>query len=292
MPTAVELSIPILTMMDADCLEFGRVFKGSLEAVAWPRRLKAIKFDLSSRFDMPINLVEWPASLQRLVFGKVFHKPIEWVNFPASLQELEVGDNFMHAINDVPWPSSLRRLSFGAFFDQPIEDVVWPASLKQLAFGGYFNQPTEGVVWRDSLLKIHFGNFFNRQIDNARWPASLQDVTFGGCSDSQDKGRRDNRMLRLSLFNQRIGSSVWLASLRRLNLGGDFRQSLQGLGTWMPNLEGLHLFDGEDIVSQNDSLLRGIEWPEGLRELTVFWESSLHGVEIPPTVTIHRPGWV
>ncbi|CAN0245443.1 unnamed protein product, partial [Ectocarpus fasciculatus] len=60
-----------------------------------------------------------------------------------------------------------------------------------------------------------------------------------------------------------------------LTLGGDFRQSLQGLGTWMPNLEELRVLDWEydldvGIVLSHDSLLRGIEWPKGLRELTVF----------------------
>ncbi|CAN0244713.1 unnamed protein product [Ectocarpus fasciculatus] len=97
-----------------------------------------------------------------------------------------------------------------------------------------------------------------------------------------------------SNFNQRIGSSIWPASLRRLTLGGDYRQSLQGLGTWMPNLEVLRVLDWEydsddEIVSNHDSLLRGIEWPKGLRELTVCHHSSLDGVVIPSTVTVYRP---
>ncbi|CAM9920940.1 unnamed protein product [Ectocarpus fasciculatus] len=97
-----------------------------------------------------------------------------------------------------------------------------------------------------------------------------------------------------SSFNQPIGSSIWPASLRRLTLGGDFRQSLQGLGSWMPNLEVLRVLDWErdaddEIVSSHDILLRGIEWPKGLRELTVFDHSRLDGVVIPSTVKVYRP---
>ncbi|CAM9635072.1 unnamed protein product [Ectocarpus sp. 4 AP-2014] len=303
MRTAAMLRTPIFAISEVDCLEFGFAFKGSLEAVAWPRRLKAIKFGHCCWFNMPINLVEWPASLQRLAFGKAFNQPIERANFPASLQELAFGENFMHPIKDVPWPPSLQRLSFGVFFDQPIEEVVWPTSLKQLsidalgwfnmpiqraafpasleqlALGGSFNQPIEGVVWPDSLQKLDFGPYFNRPIDNVRWPASLQELTIGRWDDLGDTS-----MLMFSNFNQRIDGCVWPASMRRLTLGGAFRQSLQGLGTWMPNLETLGLFDR----LSDDSLLRGIEWPKSLRHLTVFRESSLDGVVIPSTVHVYR----
>ncbi|CAN0305052.1 unnamed protein product [Ectocarpus fasciculatus] len=61
----------------------------------------------------------------------------------------------------------------------------------------------------------------------------------------------------------------------------------------MPNLEVLRVLDSEydsdyEIVSNNDSLLRGIEWPKGLRELTVFDHSCLDGVVFPSTVKVHR----
>ncbi|CAN0393477.1 unnamed protein product [Ectocarpus fasciculatus] len=63
----------------------------------------------------------------------------------------------------------------------------------------------------------------------------------------------------------------------------------------MPNLEDLRVLDweydseGEIVPSHEDSLLRGIEWPKGLRELTVCNHSSLDGVEIPSTVKVYRP---
>ncbi|CAM9293941.1 unnamed protein product [Ectocarpus sp. 13 AM-2016] len=49
----------------------------------------------------------------------------------------------------------------------------------------------------------------------------------------------------VSGFNQRIVRSAWPASLQQLALliGHKFRQSLQGLGTWMPNLETLRVLD-------------------------------------------------
>ncbi|CAN0308391.1 unnamed protein product, partial [Ectocarpus fasciculatus] len=112
------------------------------------------------------------------------------------------------------------QLTFGTKFNQPIERAKFPASLQQLTFDENFNQP----------------------VDDVRWPASLQEVTFGYCYDLE--GNRKSLFFE-SNFNQRIGSSIWPASLRRLTLGGDFRQSLQGLGTWMPNLEELRVLDWE-----------------------------------------------
>lgn len=56
----------------------------------------------------------------------------------------------------------------------------------------------------------------------------------------------------------------------------------------MPNLEGFRLLD-YDInynTPREDSLLRGIEWPKGLRQLTVFEDSNLDGVEIPSSVKV------
>ncbi|CBN78196.1 expressed unknown protein [Ectocarpus siliculosus] len=95
-------------------------------------------------------------------------------------------------------------------------------------------------------------------------------------------------MIMRSEFNQRIGRSAWPPSLRRLTLGHKFRQSLQGLGTWMPNLESLRLLEWY-VDLQNDSLLRRIEWPKGLLQLTVFKESSLEDVGIPaPVEVLHR----
>ncbi|CAN0523695.1 unnamed protein product [Ectocarpus sp. 12 AP-2014] len=63
-----------------------------------------------------------------------------------------------------------------------------------------------------------------------------------------------------SSFNQDISDSGWPSSLRRITLGGFFRQSLQGLGTWMPNLEALRILEWDIDNIPNESLLvRGIE---------------------------------
>ncbi|CAN0605789.1 unnamed protein product, partial [Ectocarpus sp. 12 AP-2014] len=88
MPTAAELRNPIFAMTDVDCLEFGLDFEGSLDAVAWPQRLKTIQFHHESVFNQPLELVQWPASLQKITFGEDFNQPIERVKFPASLQHL------------------------------------------------------------------------------------------------------------------------------------------------------------------------------------------------------------
>ncbi|CAN0055732.1 unnamed protein product [Ectocarpus fasciculatus] len=310
--TAGELRSGIFASADVDSLKFGRAFEGSLEAVAWPRRLKAIEFSPGSPFNKPIDMVEWPRYLQRLEFGCEFDQPLDRVEFPASLQRLLLhGFNrsiaqvalptsmkqlhllgyFDQPIDCVPWPPSLQQLRFGNNFNQsiagiilPIEQAKFPASLQHLTFGSAFNQPIEDVAWPDSLQRLVVGDCFNHAIDNVRWPGSLQEVSFGRRLDSG----ADGRVLLLSEFNQRIGGSRWPSSLRRLTVGGDFRQSLRGLGTWMPNLESLGVLGCEcgvrEPLSHRDSLLRGIDWPSGLRELTVFKEATLDGVVIPSTV--------
>ncbi|CAM9635143.1 unnamed protein product [Ectocarpus sp. 4 AP-2014] len=309
MVTAAELRFPMFVMTDVDCLKFGKDFQGGLEDVAWPERLKAIEFGAlgaGSVFNKPIAQVQWPASLRRLEFGFSFNQPIERAEFPASLKQLVLGVHFNQPIEGIDWPLSLQKLEFGCRFNQPVEGAKFPSSLQELIFGGVssfnqpiagvvlpsslqeldlgdsFNQPIEDVAWPDSLQWLAFGGDFNQPVDNVGWPASLQEVVFGLCDES------GTGTTMYSEFNQRIGSSVWPASLRRLTLGGQFRQSLEGLGTWMPNLEEIRVLDWDNGL-ENDSLLRGIEWPNGLRDLTVFEESSLDGVVIPSTVQVYRP---
>ncbi|CAM9272430.1 unnamed protein product [Ectocarpus sp. 13 AM-2016] len=280
MPTEAELRNPISAMTDIDHLQFGRWFGGSLEAVAWPRRLKTIDMH-ESHFDKPIDLVQWPASLQRLRVSGHFNQPIAGGVLPTSMQELALGAEFNQPIEDIVWPLSLRKLYLGFKFNQPIERVVFPSALQEFTVGGEFNQPIESVRWPDSLQILVFGMDFNRSIDNVRWPASLQEITFG-CYDDHV----DDQAEVYADFNQSIGSSVWPASLRRLTLGEKFNQSLLGLGTWMPNLEAFRLLDQINYSRTPNSLLRGIEWPKGLNQLTVLKESNLDGVVIPPTVQV------
>ncbi|CAM9161457.1 unnamed protein product [Ectocarpus sp. 13 AM-2016] len=326
MKTAAELRYPIFAIQDVDCMKFGMDFEGSVETVAWPQRLETIEFHNSSKFNQPIDLVEWPDSLQTLEFGRSFNQPIEHAKFsaslqqlifgfsfdqpisgkllPRSLQQLDLGARFNQPVEGVEWPPTLKQLSFGVIFNQPVERVEFPASLQeitfsrafnqpierakfpaslqQLCFEWRFNQPIEDVSWPDSLQRLCFDRDFNQPVDNVRWPASLQELTFGFCFQSGHNGLEI-----YSDFNQHIGSSAWPASLRQLTLGHRFRQSLEGLGTWMPNLESLRLLDW-NFHSQNDSLLWQIEWPKTLRQLTVFEGSRLEGVEIPSTVEVLR----
>ncbi|CAM9464117.1 unnamed protein product [Ectocarpus sp. 13 AM-2016] len=281
MPTAAELRTPIFAMTDVEYLEFGMGLKDGLDAVAWPQRLKTIHFHECSPFDQPLELVQWPASLQRITFGADFNQPIERVGFPASLQQLiflTSYSRFNQSIAGAILPASLQLLALGMAFNQSIEDVVWPASLQQLTFGSTFNQPIEGTVWPDSLQTLVFGCMFNQPVDNVKWPSSLQKLSFGCCESG------NIRTIVFSNFNHRIGSCAWPASLRRLTLGHKFKQSLQGLGTWMPNLEVLRLLDFHYVG--DISLLRGIEWPKELCHLTVLEGSSLGGVEIPSSVQV------
>lgn len=82
-----------------------------------------------------------------------------------------------------------------------------------------------------------------------------------------------------SAFNQAIGTGVWPSSLRRVRIGGDFSQSLDALGSWMPFLEEFTL------LVRDHSLLVGIVWPKKLKKLTLY-EWDLHGVDIPPAVEL------
>ncbi|CAN0553068.1 unnamed protein product [Ectocarpus sp. 8 AP-2014] len=54
----------------------------------------------------------------------------------------------------------------------------------------------------------------------------------------------------------------------------------------MPNLEVLRLLDYHDADAGGSSLLRGIEWPKGIRHLTLLEGSVIDGVVVPETVQI------
>ncbi|CAM9553284.1 unnamed protein product [Ectocarpus sp. 8 AP-2014] len=168
-------------------------------------------------------------------------------------------------------------LEFGDFFDDSLEDVEWPKRLETIEYcrGSRFNQPIDFVEWPASLRRLEFGWDFNQPIENARWPASLHELSLG-----RSEYRGDDRMAMFSNFDQHIGNGGWPASLRRLTLGGQFDQSLEGLGTWMPNLEELRL-----LCYGFGTSLREIEWPKGLRQLTVYKE-SIRGAVIPSTVQV------
>lgn len=164
---------------------------------------------------------------------------------------------FDQAIAGIMWPGSIRQLTFGEFFDQPLG--VLPKSLEELTFGRYFNQPIQGV----------------------KWPAALHTLSFGDVQSDQWLG---GDVLPLSNFDQAIDGSTWPTSLQRLSIGGVFGQSFQRLGTWMPGLQELSVLLVDTWAY--GELLRGIEWPKGLRTLTVLSDAVLEEIGVPPTVEI------
>lgn len=86
-----------------------------------------------------------------------------------------------------------------------------------------------------------------------------------------------------SCFDQPLCGADWPASLRRLIIGHDFQQSLQGLGSWIPHLKELYLLVGIDTTY--NSLLSGIEWPSDLRKLYLFEDAKYKKkLGIPPSV--------
>ncbi|CAM9965343.1 unnamed protein product, partial [Scytosiphon promiscuus] len=291
-----EIAIP--ASVEIVGVQFGRP-DGKAAFPATPRH-----FTSGHSFDQGLKRIVWPASLQQLTFGKSFHQPIENVVFPQSLQQLTLGHQFNHPIHRVQWPASLRRLTFGTHFDQEIGGVTWPNSLTKLTFGVFFNktlqgvvlpvslaeltlgscfqQPIEGVTWPNSLRQLEFGRYFNQPVEKVNWPKALRTLSFE--CDSDHPFWYGLWPPLESRFDQPLDSARWPLSLRRLSVGGYFNQSLQGLGTWMPNLEELRLV----LISgwTYRILLGGIEWPKGLRDLTVAAGACLQGVAIPPTVKV------
>lgn len=244
-------------------LTFRNAFDQPIESVVWPASLQEMNF--GAYFNRPIEGVTWPSSLRRLVFKGKFNQPIEGVIWPPLLQELTPGGGFNQPIKDVMWSTALQQLTFGLLFNQPIQGTVWPTSLQILTFGFSFNQPIDNVTWPMSLRQLTFGRSFNHRIDGATWPRSLEELTFG-----------EN-------FDQPIEGMEW-PSLRRFTLAGKFRQSLQTLGTAMPTLEELTLQLDKDPARY--FLLRGVEWPAGLTDLTISTGAYLRGVAIPPRATV------
>ncbi|CAN0497454.1 unnamed protein product [Ectocarpus sp. 12 AP-2014] len=155
MPTASEWTSPIFALADAEYLEFGGKFRGSLDTVAWPRRLKTIEFSGWSAFNQAVELAQWPTSLQKLVLGDRFNQPIERASWPDSLREPVFQWDFNQPIARVSWPDSVEKLSFGRDFNQPIKDICWPASLRELMVGEKFKETTAGARWPAGFKGIH-----------------------------------------------------------------------------------------------------------------------------------------
>lgn len=308
---SVELVEPLYSLADVEMFEFGRGFEDDFEGVVWPCRLRLLKTGYN--FDWGITRVTWPQSLRKITFGDCFNQSLwslswppslleikfgadfnqpSWnFSWPPSLEQITFGAGFSQHIHDAPWPpalqklifgecfngitegvawpASLGQLTFGFCFNQPVELVTWPASLRQLEFGPDFNQSIASVVWPAGLQRLEFGDSFNQPVSQVVWPASLQELSLG-CVSLRDEG-----------FNQAIDKAVWPPSLRRLKLGSSFKQSLHGLGTWMPNLAELKLLV-EDL-----SVLIGVEWPKFLQQLKIRPSArNRDGTTMPPTVEV------
>lgn len=281
LPTAADLRTPIYAVADAIEIVFGNVFDGSLDGIAWPDRLKALEFSPDSRFNNSIAGFAWPRFLHRITFGRSFNKSVDGVLLPASIRQITFGNGFNQPIEQIQWPKGLCLLTFGRDFNQPIEGVAWPESLKVLTFGEYFDQPIELVKWPDSVTSLLFGDYFNQPIERATWPVALEELSFGFVDHNLSTG---DRFSMWSRFSKALDTSSWPTSLRKLSIGGEFLKSLEGLGTWMPNLQEFTLLVRE--WCPYGSFLRPIEWPKGLRELTVHNDVDPGQMSIPDTVKI------
>ncbi|CAM9373308.1 unnamed protein product [Scytosiphon promiscuus] len=261
-------------------LTFGWDFNQPIDGVQWPESLRSLTFD--DKFNQPIGRVTWPASLRQLTFGYTFDRSIAGAVLPPSLLELYIGGDFNRPISRVLWPASLQKLVFGGEFNRPIEGVTWPSSLRELRFDCDFDQPIERVVWPSSLRRLRLGNF-NRSIESVTWPTSLQQLRFGR-DFNQPLDGMPPLLEDLEVgpsFNQTVDRVQW-PSLRRLVLKKGFRQSLQALGTAMPSLERLELY----FYADQYGILRGIEWPPGLKHLTMDLRAPYYAMYFPPGVSV------
>jgi len=271
--SSVELDSPIYALAEVDVFTFFGGFNGSVANVAWPLRLRGIEF--GDDFDQPVSSVVWPPTIETLAFGYFFDQMVEGVSLPPTLKNLSFDDSFNRPIAGVSWPPLLQRIRFGLEFDQPIGGVVWPSSLRHIYFDGCFNRLIDSVAWPMSLQRLRFGESFNKPIGLVAWPTSLKDIVFGTHFEQDEKWS-----VLSSNFDHPIQSALWPPSLRRLTLGDAFAQSLHGLGAWMPFLEEFTL------LVEDYSILAGVEWPKGLKKLTIYGDRDLNGVVMPPTAQV------
>ncbi|CAM9803120.1 unnamed protein product, partial [Ectocarpus fasciculatus] len=265
MPTAAELGDPILAMMDVDYLRFGYDFDGSLDGVAWPQRLKTIKFHYRSRFNQPLELVKWPPCLEKITLGQHFNQPLELVKWPPCLEKITLGQHFNQPLELVKWPPCLEKITLGEHFNQPLELVKWPACLEKITLGQHFNQPIEGakfpaslqelifpgsflgpiagVVLPNSLQKLDLGMYFNQPIESVAWPPSLKQLELG------------------IYFNQPIEQAKLPASMQELTFGNAFDQPIERV-SWPDSLQ--RLFLGFSFNQRIDN----VRWPASLQDIT------------------------
>lgn len=89
----------------------------SLKGVLWPENLLVLEL-LESFFNIPLQDMVFPDTLQDIVLGGEFDQPIEGYKWPASLQHLTLGGYFNRPIAGVQWPPGLRVLKFSLEFNQ------------------------------------------------------------------------------------------------------------------------------------------------------------------------------
>lgn len=275
---AAELTRSMYVAADATEIIFGCDFDDSLENVAWPCRLRTLRFALESEFDRPIEKVSWSTSLQQLRFGSYFNQPIGGVLWLASLKELTFGYCFDQSIETTQWPPNLLRIVFGNDFNKPIAAVSWPDSLTQLWFGANFQQPLWGVSWPASLRELTFENGSNHPMNEVVWPTSLEKLALGGSFNQPIEGVTwPDSIRQLSLgrvvadplqyehtegdsFDQSIDGVAWPASLQLLAFGDMFNQPLQAV-RWLDKIRRISF--GRMFQQSID----GVTWPASLRDL-------------------------
>lgn len=172
----------------------------------------------------------------------------------------------------------MEPLKFGVEFNHPIERVVWPVSLRQLKLGDFFDQTIAGVagllekaiVWQ----RLQSGRRHNHVAGGA------DSAFIWHCRSLPSAKRRPYDVI----FNQALDKTSWPTSLRQFSIGGNFQQSLEGLGAWMPNLEEMTVLQ-PDPPAYN-TILDGIQWPKGLRKLTVFDDVVPGEIVIPQTAHV------
>lgn len=190
-------------------------------------------------------------------------KPIDTIN---DAERLVFGDQFSGKVDGVAWPQRVKRVAFGYDFNEAIDEVAWPPTLQKLAFGYFFNKPLKKARWPPSLQRLELTGCFNQPLEGLEWPASVCHLSFG------------------YFFDQELNYVAWPASLRQLDLGYRFSRSLRDIGKWLPHLEELTLLLN---YKQYPHSLLDVQWPAGLKRLTIREGIELDGVDLPQGVKVH-----
>ena len=257
-------------------LRLGVYFNHPLEGVTLPQTLEVIEFQDWSRcaFNQPIERVVWPPNIRSLYFYNAFNQTVKDTCWPANLEILSFKEctSFNHSLVGCIFPPSLHTISLPNHYHASVIGVNWPAKLVKLQLG-YYCTSELSTHWPSSLHTFTIPSTVrqgqNASGDLSTLPHALQqlEINFGFPGNCDHKPQVYEIMKRLFVtqnlaieraaeigaqqvantstltrilfreFNLPIAGIVWPSSLRVLQLGAKFNQSVS-------SVDGVHFPSG------------------------------------------------